>query len=118
MGAATRGVLFFTRGAVAGTHYSAFFAAALSHANAAKSGIGEIAVVVRKMKMRFRQPGSVIGAEPQVFIDLVRLDQFARIHLPVGVPGRLELSEGLHELGPEHFRQQFRSGLTVTMLAG
>ena len=68
--------------------------------------------------MRFRLPGSVIGAEPQVFVDLVRLDQFARIHLPVGVPRRLELSEGLHELRPEHFRQQFRSGLPVAMLTG
>src|SRR5207249_4289367 len=49
--------------------------------------------------------------------DRLRLDHLAGIHLPVRVPGRLELAEALDELVAEHLRQQLGARLAVAMLA-
>ncbi len=62
--------------------------------------------------------GAVGGAEAEVFVELVGLDQLAGIHLPFRIPGRLEVAEGLHQFGAEHFRKQLAAGLTVAVLAG
>ena len=73
--------------------------------------------------MRFRLPGSVVGAEAQIFIELVRrlsgqTNQFAGIHFPVRVPCGFKFAESLHQFRTEHFRQQFGAGLSVAVFAG
>ena len=116
--AAAGGVFFFARGAVAGAHHSAFIVAALAHAYAAQSGLGQAAVIGEKLEIRFRFPRSIVRAEAEVFVQLVRIDQLAGIHLPFRIPGRFEVAESLDEFGAEHFRQQLAAGLAVAVLAG
>ncbi len=106
------------RGAVAGAHQATLFAAALAHAHAAQSGLGEAAMVGDEWEIGFRFPRRVGRAEAEVFVELVGLDQLAGIHLPFGIPGRLELAEGLEEFRAEHFLKQFAAALTVTVFAG
>ncbi len=50
-------------------------------------------------------------------MNAVRVDDLARVHLPVGVPDRLELAEGRDELVAEHLRQELRPRLAVAVLA-
>ena len=118
VGAAAGGVFFFAGGAVAGAHHAAFFAAAFAHAHAAQSGLGKAAVVSEKLKVRLRLPGIVVGAQAQILVQLVGLDQLAGIHLPCRIPNRLELAEGLHQFRAKHFRKQFGARLAVAVLAG
>ena len=47
-----------------------------------------------------------VGAEPEVLRDAVCVDNLAGIHLPLGVPDRLEFAERLDELIAEHLRQE------------
>ena len=68
--------------------------------------------------MRLGLPGIVARAEAQIFVETIRLDELARIHLPIGIPKRLELAESLHEFRPEHLRKKFGAGLAVSMFAG
>src|SRR5580692_4921617 len=62
VGAAAGRVFFFAGDAVAGAHYSAFFAAAFADAYAAQGCGGEAAVVVGKLKIYWRFPEGVVGA--------------------------------------------------------
>src|SRR4029077_1521151 len=96
VGAATGRVFFVVRGAPAGTHHAAFFAAALTYADAAQSGVREAAMILRELEVSLRLPGGVVRAEAEVFVELVGIDQLAGVHLPVGIPGGLEFAEGLH----------------------
>ena len=59
----------------------------------------------------------VAGAEAQVLVDAVRVDDLARVHLPVRIPDRLELAERLDQLRAEHLRQELASRLAVAVLA-
>ena len=118
VGAAARGVFFVVRGAVAGAHQAAFFAAALAHAHAAQSGLGQAAVVGGELEIGFRFPGGVVSAEAKILVEFVRLDQLAGIHLPFGIPCRLEFAEGLNQFRAEHFWKQFAAGLAVAVFAG
>src|ERR1035438_2783922 len=111
VGAAAGGVFFVVRGAVAGAHEAAFFAAALAHSDATQRGLGQAAVVCRELEVSFRLPRSVVGAQAEVFVELVRLDQLAGIHLPFGIPSGLELAKRLNEFRAKHFRKQFATAL-------
>src|SRR5947209_2420100 len=68
--------------------------------------------------MRERLPRLVIRAEAQIFSRKICVHEFARIHLVVGIPGRLELAKRGHQLRTEHFGQQRAARLTVAMFAG
>ena len=68
--------------------------------------------------MRFRLQGFVVGAQAQIFGWQVGVDNFVGIQLVVGIPDRLEFTEGVHELGPEHFWKQGSARLPVAVLAG
>ena len=63
-------------------------------------------------------PRIVARAESQIFVEPVGLDHFAGIHLPVGIPDRLELAEGLHQFRAKHFGEKFGAGLAVSVFAG
>ncbi len=116
--AAAGGVLFFVGGAPARAHHAAFFAAALADSDAAQRGVREAAVIEQELEVRLGLPRRVVRAEAKVLVELVGLDHFAGIHLPVGIPRDLEFAEGLHQFGAEHFRKKFGAGLSVAVLAG
>ena len=67
--------------------------------------------------MRFGLPRIVARAQAKIFVQPIRIDQLARIHLPIGIPERLELAESLHELGSKHLRQEFTARLPISVLA-
>src|SRR5205823_12170651 len=48
----------------------------------------------------------------------VRVDDLAGVHLQVRVPDALELAEAIHEVVPEHLRQELGARLPVAVLAG
>ena len=69
--AAAGGVFFVVRGAVAGAHQAAFFAAALAYAHAAQGGLSKAAVVVGELEVGFRFPRRISGAKAEIFVKLV-----------------------------------------------
>src|SRR5205823_6573594 len=91
---------------------------ALADADAADSRVREIAVVLGIRELDLRPPGLVVGAEAEVLVDAVRPDDLARVHLPVGIPDRLELLEGAHEVVAEHLGEKLCTRLAVAVLAG
>src|SRR6202171_2812875 len=111
MGATAGGVLFVARNAEARTHDSAFVAAALADSDAAHGSSGQAAVVVGEFEMRLRLPGIIAGAAAKIFVQAIRLDELTRIHLPIGIPERLKLAEGLHNFRPKHFGKKLGAGL-------
>jgi len=68
--------------------------------------------------MRLRLPGIIASAEAEILVEPIGIDQLARIHLPIGIPKRLELAEGLHQFGPNILGKQFAAGLAISMFAG
>src|SRR5690348_6434545 len=69
------------------------------------------------MEMRLRFPRAVAGAESQVLLEAVGLDDLARVHLPVWVPDRLELAESADQLFTEHFVEELAARLAIAVLA-
>src|SRR5581483_6545772 len=86
--------------------------------DAAQGGSREAAAIFGELEVRLGLPGVVVGAEAEVFVDAIGADDFAWIHLPLRVPGVLEIAEGLDQLRAEHPGEQFGAGLAVAMLAG
>ena len=79
---------------------------ALADADTADRRVLEAAVVLRVREVRLQLRRRVVGAESQVVRDPVRVDDLARVHLPLRIPDRLELAEGIDQLRPEHLRQE------------
>src|ERR1051326_1760674 len=79
--------------------------------------MGEAAFVVGVFEMCLRLPRMIIGAQPQVLIDAVWIDDLSRIHLPVRVPDGFEFAESPDQLRPEHFVQKFAACLPIAMLS-
>src|SRR5690606_4940005 len=67
---------------------------------------------------RLRPWRLVVRAESKVRVQGPRVHDLARVHLPVRVPDRLELAEGLDQIGSEHLREQLAARLAVAVLAG
>ena len=59
----------------------------------------------------------VVRPEAQVIVDAPRIDHLAGIHASLRIPQRLELAERLHQLRPEHHRQELAARLAVAVLA-
>src|SRR6059058_504266 len=91
--------------------------AALADADAAEGRVGEVAAVLRIAELDLRSPRLVVRAEPEVLVDAVWPDDLARVHLPVRVPDRLELFEGVDQVVAEHLREELRPRLAVAVLA-
>src|SRR6516165_10618799 len=100
MSAAARGMPFFMRHHKAGAHrvvaWSAILTAAFSDAHTAQGGVREAPTILGKFEMRFGLPRRVAGAQAQVIIHAIRIDDLARVHLPLRVPDGLELAERLN----------------------
>ncbi len=118
MGAAAGGVELFAGGHEAGAHGSGVGFAAGSDAYAAEGGGGEGAVVFGEGEVSFGLPGVVVGAEAEVFVDLVAVDHFVGVEAVVRVPEALEGAEGVHEFGAEHLGEECAAGLAVAVFAG
>src|SRR5204863_2431061 len=103
--------------AIARTHRAAALAPALADADTPRRGEREAAAVVGKGEMGERLRRLVRRAEAEIVVNPVRIDDFARIHLSVGIPDALELPKRVHQFGTEHLRQELRPGLTVAVLA-
>src|ERR1041385_909619 len=122
MSASARGMALFMRDHEAGAHGvivrpAGIFAAALAHADATQGCMGKTAFIIGILEVRRRLPRIVIGAQPQVLVDVIRIDDLARIHLPLRVPDGLELAESLDQLSAEHFVEKFAAGLAIAMFA-
>src|SRR5690348_12440606 len=102
-------MLLFAGDAITGAHDAAVFPSALAYAHTSKRCVRQTAVIFGVVKMRFRVPGAVVGAEPEVFVEAVRFDHFAWIHLPLRVPDGFKLAKGLHQLRAKHPRKKLRA---------
>ena len=68
--------------------------------------------------MSFGLPRTVIRTETQVFIDAIRIDDLARVHLPIRVPNGFEFTKGFNQFWTEHLVEKFRFRLAVSVLTG
>src|SRR5215510_9725437 len=117
-GAASRGVHLLARGHVAGTHGSFFILTTLAHAHATSCRLCKIAMLFRESEVGVNSGRIVVSAEAKVFIHAIGINFLPRIHLPLGVPGTLELAESLYQFRAIHLDQKLTSGLAIAMLAG
>src|ERR1700733_23379 len=118
MGAAAGGVQLFAGGHKAGAHGGGVGFAAGSYAYAALGGFGEGAVFFCVGEVRFGLPGFIVGAETEVFVDFVGVDELVGVHAVGGVEDVFELAEGSHEVFAEHFGVEGGAGLAVTVFSG
>ena len=116
----TRRVLLFVRHHVAGAHCRLVVLPALADADAAQRRVREAVVILVIAEVHCfgsRIPDPRSRPDSKILIERIGIDHLARIHLPVGIPDRFELSERLHQLGAEHTRQQLAPRLPVAMFA-
>src|SRR5207249_11484212 len=92
-GASASTVHFFPRDHVAGAHRPGVFAPAFSDPHASFGRLSEAEGIARKFKMSRWIIRPVIRAVAQIFIETIWLDHLPRIHLPVRVPDRFEITE-------------------------
>src|SRR5581483_3601819 len=122
MRAATRAVLLFQSDHVAGAHgvllALAVMPATFTHSHTPQRGVGEAALVLRPLEVRIWFPRFVARSEAEVLIDAIRINDFPRIHLPIGIPDGLEFTKRLDQFGPKHFVEKLGFRLTITVLAG
>src|SRR5579875_1324080 len=112
------GMLFLSRGSVAGAHRAAAFLAAFANADTTLDGLLKTSAILREGELRLRLPRLVIQAHAQIFIHAIRIHELAGIHSAFRVPNRLEFAERLRQLRPEHFRIKLGARLPVAVLAG
>src|SRR5260370_16218185 len=118
MGARAGGVEFFAGGHEAGAHGSGVGFAAGSYSNATQVCRGKAAVVFGEGEVGFGLPGFVVGAEAEVFVGLVGVDELAGVHAVGGIEDALEGAEGFDQLFAKHLGEEGASGLAVAVFAG
>jgi len=123
VGAAAGGVFFVVCRAVAGTHHATFFAAAFADAHAAQCGVRQAALIGGKLEAGLRLPGSIVGAEAEIFVELVerlsrQTNDLAGIHFQSGSQADLNLRKACISSGPNILGEEFGAGLSVAVFAG
>ena len=118
VGPAPGGVLLVTGDHEARAHRPALGPPALAYPDATPGGVHEAAPVVGEGEVGAHGDGAEGGAQPEVFVGPVGIDDLVGVHAPGRVPDGLELTERLHELGAEHLGEELRPGLPVAVLAG
>src|SRR5690606_15768926 len=88
--AAARGVLLLLEHHVARTHDASVEAAAQSDADAAERGSGEAPFVSRVAEAGPGRGRAIVGAEAEVLVPRVGVDELSGVHPPFGIPDRLE----------------------------
>src|SRR5207237_8541410 len=107
-------MFLFTRDHVARAHGSVMILAAFADADAAPRDQREAPPIVRKPEMRLDSGRLArIGAYAKMCVERVGIHDLARIHLPVGIPDRLEIAKGLDHLRAEHAREQLAARLAI-----
>src|SRR5438067_10014776 len=110
-------MLFFASDHVAGTHGTSIHPAALAYPDAAQGSGGDTSFIIGKFEMCCRLPRVVSGAQAQIFVEAIGINDLARIHLAIGIPNSLELAKGLDKFRTVHLGKQFRTSLTITVLS-
>jgi hypothetical protein len=87
-------------------------------ADAPERRVGEVAAVLLVGQASPRPWRVVVGAELEILVDAVGVDDLPRVHLPVRVPDALEAAEGFDELGAVLLLEQLGALLAVAVLAG
>src|SRR4029077_16665107 len=113
MRAASRAVLFFTRGHVARAHGAAIIFSTGSDPDASQCGFRERTVIFGELKMRLGLAWMVVRAKAQVFCRQIRIHHLMRVELVFGIPGALEFPECLHKLRTKHPWKQSSARLPV-----
>ena len=120
MGATAGGMHLFPRNHVAGTHRVLLaltvFASTLAHTNTSQGRVGEAAMVIGKLEIGCRFPGTIIGPQSQVLVNAIRVYDLSGIHLPVWIPNGLKFAKRFDQFRPKHLVEKFRLRLPVTML--
>ena len=75
-----------------------------AHTDAAFHCVGKTAFIIRILEICLPLRRIVPFAVTQIFVASIRLDDFARIHFPIGIPDFLKLTESLHQFVAKHFR--------------
>src|SRR2546421_1283955 len=104
-------MLLFHRHAIARAHRAVAGFATFTDTHTAQDGARKTSLVLRPTEMRRDISGAIVSADAQIFSDIICVDYLAGIHLPFGVPDRLELAKSLNQFRPEHLWQQPRARL-------
>src|SRR5919108_3256320 len=91
----------------------AIHAPAFSHPYAAQRRMREAAMIFGIPEISGWIPRLIICAQAQVLVDTIWINNLAWVHLPVWVPDRLELAEGLDQFRSKHLVKEFSLGLTI-----
>ena len=67
------------------------------------------------MEMRLDISGTIVSTYAQILSDIIRIDDLAGIHLPIGIPDRFELAESLDQFRPKHLWQQPGARLSIAV---
>ena len=96
-------MFLFARGDVTRAHHVlAVRLAAAADTDAPGDGVSKVTAVVRIGECNSRALERL--RKLQIGIERIRPDDLARIHLPIRIPDRLELTKGLDELVAVHAR--------------
>jgi hypothetical protein len=60
----------------------------------------------------------VIGAEPEILVQPVGIDNFTGVHFPIRIPNRFEFAKRLDQLWTIHLGKKFGARLSVAVFAG
>src|SRR6185369_5249305 len=110
-------MLLLERNHVARAHHTVLVLPAFADTDAAQRGTREAAAIVRKSEVCFRLPRIVRSAQTEILVQLVRINELARVHAAARIPDRLELPECADQLIAEHAILQLGARLAITMLA-
>ena len=118
-GPAPGGVLFVAGGPVAGAHGGVRLGdPALADADAAQRSVREVAAVFGVAEPDRRAGRVVVGAELEVLVHPVGVDDLPRVHGPGRVPDALELTHSGQQRLAVLLDEQFGLLLTVAVLTG
>src|ERR1043166_873820 len=99
------------------THRAAVMLPANARADATFRCRRETVLVVGILEVSFNLWWIPVGAEPQILVDTIRINELAGIHLPLRIPDGLKLPKRFDHFRVEHSRQQFTTRLSVTVFA-
>ena len=108
---------FLLRHHVAGTHRSVVELAAFTDSDTTQRRSWKAGLIVDELELRLDHWWVVFCALAQIGVQRIGIHYFARVHLPVGIPYRLEFSEGRDQLQTKHLFQQLTTRLAVAVFA-
>lgn len=117
MGASSRRMHFLACSHEAWAHHAAVHPTAFADPYAPQGGSRKLAVVLLKSEMRVGKFWMETSTEAKIVVRRIRINDLTRVHLPVWIPDRFELPEGLHQFHAEHLGKHGRPRLAVAVFA-